>query len=274
MHILNNGQLLKTKIVATVGKERSGWQAGRDDEICRPDGTSVDNVLDHDELLSWFINKGADVIRLNMSFASEHKPYGAIEDRVLAWVRENSSGLAKNVAVLGDLPGPKIRLRLTKEYDLRTGEIFLLNFASEIDFPAEKQGAVVLINDRPFDEIAKVNGFRSIVDYVADSIRNKQAGVFSIGDGKVILEAVSASNGIAECKVTKGGKVKDRPGVTIRRADIDIPSLSDEYGLGRLLDQDRDALDFLLDKGADVLTYIGVSFVNDAKDILKVKLYV
>src|SRR5207244_1304097 len=107
-----------------------------------------------------------------------------------------------------------------------------------------------------------------------DSIRNKQAAVFSIGDGKVVLEALRASNGIVECKVTKGGKIKDKPGVTIRRADIDIPSLSDPHGLGRLLDQDQDALDFLLDKGADVVTYIGVSFVNDAKDILKVKLYV
>jgi len=277
VHKLNNDQLLKTKIVATVGKERSGPQAGRKDEVCRPDGTAVDNVLDHGELLAWLIDKGADVIRLNMSFASDEqkqRSYGEIEERVLSWVRENRSGLAKNVAVLGDLPGPKIRLRLTREYDLRTGDTFLLNFARDTDFPPEKQGAVVLISDRPFDDIAKINGFENVEAYASDSIRNKQAAVFSIGDGKVVLEALRASNGIVECKVTKGGKIKDKPGVTIRRADIDIPSLSDPHGLGRLLDQDQDALDFLLDKGADVVTYIGVSFVNDAKDILKVKLYV
>jgi pyruvate kinase len=280
MHLLNKGQhltLLKTKIVATVGKERSGPQAGRNDEICRPDGASVDNVLDHSELLSWLVKKGADVIRLNMSFTSDQQGgYGEIEERVLTWIRNNRNGLTRHVTVLGDLPGPKIRLKLTREYDLRTGSLepFFLNFASDEDFPAEKQGAVVLISDHPFDDLAKVNGFANAERYVTDSIDKKQGAVFSIGDGKVILEALDAHNGIVKCKVTKGGRLKDRPGVTIKRADIEIPSLSGGDGLGQLLEQDKDALDFLLEKGADVVSYIGVSFVNHAKDILKVKLHV
>lgn len=275
MRIFSNRRLLKTKIVATVGKERSGPQAGRNDEICRPNLSPVDNVLDQGDLLSWLVNAGADVIRLNMSFASsEGKDYGSVERRVLEWLTTEKDGLAKNVAVLGDLPGPKIRLRLLTTYDLATGAPFFLNFNSDSDFPADRPGAVVLINDRPFGETAKVNG-STIEDYVDQLIDKEQGAVFSIGDGKVYLTALRpASNGIVECKVTKGGRIKDRPGVTIKRADIEILSHSEKQGLDNLFEQDEKALDFLLNWGAEVVAYIGVSFVNCAEDILKVRRHI
>lgn len=262
MHILSNGQLLKTKIVATVGKERSGRQAGRKDEIFRPDGSPVHDALKHGELLQWLISKGTDVIRLNMSFASEQRPYGAIERKTLKWIVANSSGLARHVAVLGDLPGPKIRLKVGKSYNLRTGNTFFLNFGSKRVFSKGKKGAVVLVNDEPFDAIAKVNGFSGVNNYVADSKERQQDVDFFIGDGKVVLKAMSASNGIVKCEATKGGTIENRQGVTIKRADIQVPPF---------LDQDKRALEFLLKHGADVVAYIGVSFVNSAEDILKVK---
>ena len=71
----------RTKIVATIG----------------PASDSV-------EVLGRLIEEGADVMRLNLS-------HGTLDEHleVLARIRSVAAGLARPVAVLADLPGPKIR---------------------------------------------------------------------------------------------------------------------------------------------------------------------
>ncbi len=266
MRILDDGQvksLLKTKIVATVGKERSGPEAERGDEVFDPNGDPVMGVLPHDRLLSWLVRAGVDVLRLNMSFASDQKPYGAVEKQIMEWVAANRNGLARHVAVLGDLPGPKIRLRVREAVKVKIGDSFTLNFTSEN--PDGEREAAVLVNDQAFATIANVNNSR-LEDYVRRSRDRAQEIVFSIGDGKVILKAtdevVKGQPGVVKCSVLKGGEVRNKQGVTIKRADIMVD---------RFLNQDRQALQHLLDHGAGVVSYIAVSFVNRAGDILDVK---
>jgi pyruvate kinase len=265
MRILDNGQLLKTKIVATVGQERN--LPGKEDEIFDPDGNPVKGVLKHGELLSWLIHKGVDVIRINMSFASEQEMsseqiYGADARKILQWVLANRDGLAKNVAVLGDLPGPKMRLNINAPVAVERGDPFLLNFVEEQ--PRGEQEATVLVNDQPFNSIATVNGFPDIDAYVNQSVRRGEEVVFSIGDGKVLLRANTdqSGTGIIKCEVIKRGPILYRKGITIRRADITVPPF---------LEQDQKALRFLLEEGPNAVSYIAVSFVNSAEDILKIK---
>jgi pyruvate kinase len=265
MRTLDDGHvksLLKTKIVATVGRERSGPEAGRDDEVFDPNGDPVMGVLPHDDLLSWLVRAGVDVIRLNMSFASDQEPYGAVEKQIMEWVAANRDGLARHVAVLGDLPGPKIRLRVREAVRVKLGETFTLNFTSEN--PDGEREAAVLVNDQAFATIASVNKMR-LEDYLRRSRDKGQEIVFSIGDGKVILKAaevVKGQPGVVSCAVLKGGEVRNKQGVTIRRADIMVD---------RFLNQDRQALRHLLDHGAGVVSFVAVSFVNRAEDILDVK---
>ena len=264
MRILDDGQLLKTKIVATVGQERRP-DAAKGEEVFDPAGNPVKGLLEHKKLLPWLVHKGADVIRLNMSFASDQTPYGADAKKVLQWVLANRKGLAKHVAVLGDLPGPKMRIHINKSISLERGEPYWLNFVDEL--PSSEREAAVLVNKQPFSRIASVNGFREIEQYIKESIRKGEDVVFSIGDGKILLKAIpdksqSPKRGIVKCEVVKRGVILNTRGITIRRADITVPPF---------LDQDQRALKFLLKEGPTVVSYIAVSFVNDAEDILKVK---
>nr|AAU84234.1 pyruvate kinase [uncultured archaeon GZfos3D4] len=205
-----------------------------------------------------------DVIRMNMAF---HKG-GETERAIFKWLRENKKGMTKNVAVLGDLPGPKIRLGgVGGAIKVSKGEHFDLYFRKRNEVSKSKRaGASVLVNDKPFEEVVKkINEYDGIGDYIGESIRNNKDVVISIADGSVILKAVGESEGVVECEVEKEGEIKDHKGVTIKRAELDAPSFEQ---------RDKEALRFLLDEGGDFLGFVGVSFVKDAEDVLKVRKYI
>lgn len=127
-----DGQLLKTKIIATMGEPRG--------EIYSPDDEFIKEKVEYPRLFSWFVEERAgtfmvDVLRLNMAFYK----HGENERKIFRWLVENKNGLAKNVAVLGDLPGPKIRLGNVgeKPVKLSKGDPFNLYLAIS-GFPNHK----------------------------------------------------------------------------------------------------------------------------------------
>ncbi len=85
----------RTKIVATVGP--ASWSAG---------------------VLEQMIDAGTDVLRLNFSHAGPDKHAETIET-----IRRASHTVGREVAILGDLPGPKLRIgELRDDYaELETG---------------------------------------------------------------------------------------------------------------------------------------------------------
>ncbi|HEX3360235.1 MAG TPA: pyruvate kinase, partial [Solirubrobacterales bacterium] len=85
----------RTKIIATVGP--ASWDLG---------------------VLEQLIAAGADVFRLNFSHAGPDKHAQTIET-----IRKASDTLGRQVAILGDLPGPKLRIgNLRDDYaELETG---------------------------------------------------------------------------------------------------------------------------------------------------------
>ena len=85
----------RTKIIATVGP--ASWDLG---------------------VLEQLIAAGADVFRLNFSHAGPEKQKQTIET-----IREAAANLGREVAILGDLPGPKLRIgSLRDDYaELETG---------------------------------------------------------------------------------------------------------------------------------------------------------
>ncbi len=278
MRILTNGQLLKTKIVATVGRKRGVMEEDEDgnerrDVIHNPKEVIVDRVVEYGELLEWLIRAGVDVIRLNMSFAPPRKKgggeYGEGAREVLEWLRKHKDGLAKWVVVLGDLPGPKIRLGLGNEKIETTeeGEL-LLDFVEKDRLSQTPNGANVLINDEPFchpSSEATVDGYRDIDKFIDEKKARKEDVIFLIGDGEVRLKAESSANGIVRCLVVKGGTIRGKPGFTIKKYPVEVRPF---------LDADRVALNFLLEHGEGVVAYIGVSFVNTPDDIINIKMRV
>ena len=85
----------RTKIVATVGP--ASWDSG---------------------VLEQMISAGADVFRLNFSHAGPEQ-----QARTIETIRAAAETVGREVAVLGDLPGPKLRIgELRNDYaELETG---------------------------------------------------------------------------------------------------------------------------------------------------------
>ena len=267
MHICskgNQGHLLKTRVVVTLGPPRGGERDGKSDEMFDPHGNPVNEPLDCGQLIEWLIREGTDVIRLNMSFAPLGHPYGSNEKKILDWMNAHKNDLAKHVAVLGDLPGPKIRLRVNGPQDLGIGDTFLLDFTGEERPARGERGAVVMVNNRPFGDIARVDG-SSIGEFVRKESRLGREVVFFVGDGKVVMRGEGERDGVVTCRVLKAGVITENQGLTIKHAGVEVPAF---------MEQDREALEFLLGNGADVVAFIGVSFVRVKNDILLVKKFV
>ncbi|MFM8267759.1 MAG: pyruvate kinase [Ilumatobacteraceae bacterium] len=200
----------RTKIVATLGP-----------------ASDAPPVLD--ELLA----AGVDVVRLNLS-------HGSIDSHVrrLHDVRAAAERVGRTVAVLADLPGPKVR----------AGE-----------FPA---GGVVLV---PGATVAVQSGAgpsdaaRITVDYPT-LLEDVQPGDrLVIGDGAITvrIEAVDAST--AHAVVVTGGRVQGRPGVHLpsERLRLTAPT-PDDLVLARRM----------ADEGVD---FLAVSFVRAAGDLDEVR---
>ena len=106
MYLRSDSQPLKTKIVATVGPDGQ--------TLYDPRGIRKKNVS-YDQLFGWFSPRNQpdsfmiDIFRLNMSFYDNESDRAGYT-RVFDWVRKEKDGLARNVALLADLPGAKTRL--------------------------------------------------------------------------------------------------------------------------------------------------------------------
>lgn len=280
MYLRTDGKLLRTKIVATIGAPH--------DEIFDPSGRFIEKWKKefetsegfYESLLSWFAQPSQpdyytiDIIRLNMAFAKQQTPYGANEGLIFGWLRRHKNDLAKNVAVLGDLPGPKLRLGdVGNPVSLNKGQTFQLYYGTRK--PPGAHGASILAYD---DVLAnKVNNRRQLHTDIRNRLTSSSLLIF-IGDGEPILKVTKENNGVLYCEVEKEGKIEDEKGVTLRGLDLDIDAFQQD---------DKDAIDFLLDHGYDsnedltnpqslgsFLGFIGVSFVKEKKDILKVKQYI
>src|SRR5947208_16438886 len=171
-----------------------------------------------------------DVARLNFSHGA-HAEHG----RRYHEVRQAAQAANRNVAVLADLQGPKIRLG---------------TFA---DGPVEWA-----TGDRVRITVEDVEGNH---DRVSTTYKNLAADVrpgdrLLIDDGNVALIAVDIENGTdVVCDVTEGGTVSNSKGLSLPGVDVSVPALSDK---------DAEDLEFALRLGVD---YIALSFVRSADDV-------
>jgi pyruvate kinase len=100
-------QLLKTKIVASLGKPSKYRGRLGPDIPRRADG---DHAAMYEDVITTFYNNGVDVIRLNLSHPPPVPLPRAFEMIKRAILKvERKPGNRKRIAVLADLPGPKIR---------------------------------------------------------------------------------------------------------------------------------------------------------------------
>ncbi len=201
-------QLRRTKIIATLGP-----------------------ATDAPGALKRLLAEGVDVVRLNLSHGTHDDHRGRA-----AAVRAAAAELGKEVAVLADLQGPKIRIERFAggPIELVPGQIFVLD--CHLDAPAGDAGRVG-------------------VSY-HDLWRDVKAGdVLLLDDGLFSLEVLDTGDQTIRCSVLAGGRLSDRKGINRLGGGLTVAALSDK---------DRADIKLAAELEAD---FLAVSFVKTADDV-------
>ena len=177
---------------------------------------------------------GVNVFRLNFS-------HGAHEDkkRIIDCIRKISATEPYNIAILGDLQGPK----------LRVGEI-------ENNSLLVKEGDILtLTNEKVVGTIEKI--YVSYPNLAGDVL---VGNTIMIDDGKieVVVDAIMP-NGDVKVKVKLGGIISSKKGLNLPDTKISLPALTEK---------DLVDLDFIIKEKLD---WIALSFVRRVEDIKGIK---
>jgi len=200
----------KTKIVATIGP-----------------------ASDSPEMLEKLIVAGLNVARLNFS----HGDFSGHADRI-ARIRDAEKATGCRVAIMADLPGPKMRLgKIDPEpIQLITGESFTLT-SEEITGNNQR----VSMSFEPLPRVVKP-GDR-----------------LYLNDGLVQLVVNTTEGKEVHCRVLVGGELRSRKG-------LNLPGI--KLGISAFTDHDRACLEFALRHSVDAVSQ---SFVENAADINAVR---
>ena len=200
----------RTKIVATLGPASEG-----------------------EEQLNALIEAGVNLFRLNFSHGDHQNKLALIKR-----IRKVAEEKASNVAILGDLQGPKIRTGLMKGgfMELVTGTEVVVTTST-----VEGEGTTIptIYENLPTDVKA---GDRILLD-----------------DGLMDLEVLATEGQDVRCRVITGGKLKDRKGINLPGAKVSAPALTEK---------DLEDLEFCIEHNVD---FIALSFVRRASDVQHLK---
>jgi pyruvate kinase len=196
----------KTKIVATVG----------------PASESL-------EMLQQLIGAGLNIARLNFSHGHFSK-----HAEVITRIRDAERAAGQRVAIMADLPGPKMRLgRIAPEpVHLLPGNRFTL---TNEDIVGDEQR--VSMSFEPLPRVVK------------------PGNRLFLNDGLVQLVVERVTGRAVECTVAVGGELRSRKGLNLPGIDL---------GISAFTEHDRVCLEFALRAGVDAVSQ---SFVERAADI-------
>jgi len=172
---------------------------------------------------------GVDVFRLNFSHGTHQDHADA-----LAAVRDAEVALARPLAVLADLQGPKFRLGVFRDggIAITPGQRLRL----DLDPTPGDSHRVEL----PHPEVLRI--LRPGVSLLLD-------------DGKTRLTVREIGDGFAECEVAAGERLSDHKGLAVPGVTIPVPALTEKDGAD---------LEFALRMGVD---WVALSFVQQAADM-------
>jgi pyruvate kinase len=200
----------KTKIVATIGP-----------------------ASDSPEMLEQLIRAGMTIARLNFS----HGDFTGHAERI-ARIRAAEGATGSRVAIMADLPGPKMRLgRIEPEpIELRLGDSFSLTTE---------------------DIVGSVRGVSVSFERLPQVVKPGDRLFLNDGLVQLLVERVRGSD--VQCRVSVGGEMRSRKGLNLPGIDL---------GISAFTDHDRACLRFALENGVDAVSQ---SFVETAADIEAVR---
>jgi len=200
--------LRRTKILATLGP-----------------------ATDDPKVMDKLIEAGLDVVRINFSHgtAEEH------EKRV-AMVRERATAHGREIGVLVDLQGPKIRIEKFKngKITLNEGDKFTLDAGC------------------PTDE-----GDQERVGIAYKALPNdlNRGDTLLLDDGRIVFWVDEVHGQQIRCRVVVGGELSDRKGINRQGGGLSAPALTE-----------KDKADIIIAAKVEA-DYMAVSFPRTAQDI-------
>ena len=190
-------------------------------------------ATDSPQTIEQLISSGVDVVRLNFSHgtAEEHR-------KRAIWVHEAAHRLERDVGVMVDLQGPKIRIGTFKggEVDLIADNRFIL----DLDCEEGNEDRVGL-------------DYKELINDVSDN------DTLVLNDGHVVLKVESKSQTKIHCKVIQGGLLSDKKGINRQGGGLSAPALTEK---------DIRDISVAAEIEAD---YLAISFPKSATDILLAK---
>ncbi|WP_457673595.1 pyruvate kinase [Thiolapillus sp.] len=195
----------KTRIVATIGP-----------------------ASEAPEILDAMLRAGMNVARLNFSHG-DFDTHG----RNIRRLREAAQRTGRRLAIMADLPGPKIRVGEMREaVQLAQGDQITLTTE---DIVGDRQRVSVTLKELP-----------AIV---------KPGTRLFLNDGLIALEVLAVNGKDVLCEVKAGGELSSRKGLNLPGVDL---------GFSAFTPRDRECLEFALAQGVDAVSQ---SFVARASDI-------
>jgi pyruvate kinase len=198
----------RTKIIATLGP-----------------------ATDEDSVIEKMIRAGTDLVRINFSHGTS-----ADHQRRINTVRRCAAALGREVGILGDLQGPKIRIDRFKTgcVTLTPGREFVLD-ATAAEIEGSQDAVSVDYRQLPEDVLP--------------------GDLLLLDDGRIELQVDRIEDLRIFCTVKTGGELSDKKGINRRGGGLSA---------GALTAKDHDDIKAA---AAMQLDYVAVSFVRDASDI-------
>ncbi|WP_461863471.1 pyruvate kinase [Thermococcus sp.] len=203
----------KTKIIATIGP------------------ASMEK-----KVLEAMIKAGMSVARINFAHGNFEQ-----HEKTIKRIREVSERINRRVAILGDLPGVKIRVG-----EIQNGSVTLHRW----------QTITLTTRDITGNEAEIPVEFKDFPRMVS------KGDVIYLSDGFIAMRVEEVRDTEVLCKVLVGGTLFSHKGINVPNARMAVDAVTEH---------DMEILNFALEQGIDA---IGISFVGSAYDVLKVRRFV
>ncbi len=199
----------KTKLVCTIGP-----------------------ASDTPEMIEKLLLAGMNVARLNFSHGdfSGHK-------EVISKIRAASQHTGRQVAIMADLPGPKMRIG---------------NFAEE-PVLLQQDDHFILTTDQISGSSERVS-----ITMMELPAAVKPGNILFLNDGLIQLRVEKATATDIHCTVTMGGELRSRKGLNIPGIDL---------GTSAFTARDRECMQFALEQGVDAVSQSFVASARDVEDV-------
>jgi pyruvate kinase len=191
---------------------------------------TIGPASDAPQTLEQMIRAGLNVARLNFSHGDTD-----YHRELIRRVRAASVACGQRVAIMGDLPGPKMRIGEVRgePHELRIGDLLTL---TTVEIEGDRQRVSVSFPSLP----------RAV----------KTGDTLYLNDGFIQLKVAEVVGQDVHCRVQVGGELRSRKGLNLPGIDLGISAFTDE---------DRKWVEFAAENGVDALSQ---SFVSTAADVV------